>query len=123
MKVRAAPRILAVAAFCAAVLIGFVVNEGIARSSGQEVLLPVEGVDPRDLLSGHYVQLAFNQRLEPGEACPPRQADWRNSAVTVAHARIHSAPSTGPGPGTIVTTPGQAIRRQMLHTQRSDIWP
>jgi len=41
------------------------------------VLLPVEGADPRDLLSGHYVRLAFNQRLSPGEQCPPAQiGDW-----------------------------------------------
>jgi len=78
MKINAASRILAVAAACAAILVGFVINEGAARANGQEVLLPVEGVDPRDLLSGHYVQLAFNQRLTPGEQCPPAQAngDW-----------------------------------------------
>jgi uncharacterized membrane-anchored protein len=77
MKINAAPRILAVAAACAAILVGFVINEGAARANGQEVLLPVEGVDPRDLLSGHYVQLAFNQRLAPDEQCPPAQAgDW-----------------------------------------------
>jgi len=77
MKINAAPRILAVAAACAVILVGFVINEGAARANGQEVLLPVEGVDPRDLLSGHYVQLAFNQRLAPDEQCPPTQTgDW-----------------------------------------------
>lgn len=73
MKIDAVPRILVVAATCALILVGFVINEGAARANGQEVLLPVEGVDPRDLLSGHYVQLAFNQRLAPDERCPPVQ--------------------------------------------------
>lgn len=77
MKVGAPVRILAVAAACAVILVGFVINEGAARANGQEVLLPVEGADPRDLLSGHYVQLAFDRRLEPGEVCPPAQnGDW-----------------------------------------------
>jgi hypothetical protein len=70
MKLNAAPRILVVAGLCAAALIGLVVSEGAARQSGQEVLLPMEAVDPRTLLGGHYVQLGLTQRLEPGESCP-----------------------------------------------------
>lgn len=81
MKISATPRILAVAGLCAAVLIGFVINEGAARASGQEVLLPVEGVDPRDMLSGHYVQLAFNQPLSPEQTCPPLHSDWDWTAL------------------------------------------
>ena len=30
----------------------------------------MEAVDPRSLLSGHYVQLGLTQRLEPGQTCP-----------------------------------------------------
>lgn len=70
MKVNAAPRILIVAGLCAAALIGLVVSEGFARQGGQEVLLPMEAVDPRSLLSGHYVFLNLAQRLEPNETCP-----------------------------------------------------
>lgn len=70
MKVNAAPRILIVAGLCAAALIGLVVSEGFARQSGEEVLLPMEAVDPRSLLSGHYVLLNPAQRLEPGQTCP-----------------------------------------------------
>ena len=81
MKIKAAPRILAVAGLCATILIGFVINEGAARASGQEVLLTVEGVDPRDLLSGHYVQLAFNRQLDPGEQCPPTSTGWNWTAL------------------------------------------
>lgn len=77
MKVGPAPRILTVAGACALALIALVVSEGAARASGQEVLLPMEAVDPRSLLSGHYVQLALSHRLEPGETCPaPVDGDW-----------------------------------------------
>lgn len=70
MKINAAPRIIIVAALCVAGLIGLVVSEGAARQSGQEILLPMEAVDPRSLLAGHYVQLNLSQRLEPNETCP-----------------------------------------------------
>lgn len=75
MKLSAAPRILLVAALCAAALIGLVISEGAARQSGQEILLPMEAVDPRSVLSGHYVQLSLTQRLEPSAQCPA-QGDW-----------------------------------------------
>jgi len=35
---------------------GWIAAEETARLRGVEVLLPVEGYDPRDLLSGHYVR-------------------------------------------------------------------
>jgi hypothetical protein len=68
---------LTVAGVCALALVGLVVSEGAARAGGQEVLLPMEAVDPRSLLSGHYVQLSLMHRLEPGETCPPQaDGDW-----------------------------------------------
>jgi hypothetical protein len=77
MKITAAPRIMSVAGVCAAALIGLVVSEGVARQSGQEALLPMEAVDPRALLSGHYVVVGLVQRLDPGEQCPPAvDGDW-----------------------------------------------
>jgi uncharacterized membrane-anchored protein len=81
MKIKAPSRILAVAGVCAAILVGFVANEGAARANGQEVLMAVDGVDPRDLLSGHYVQLAFNRELDPGEQCPPTSTGWNWTAL------------------------------------------
>ncbi|MBP6690582.1 MAG: GDYXXLXY domain-containing protein [Hyphomonadaceae bacterium] len=75
MKLEASTRILAVAGICAASLIALVVSEGFARESGQEITLPMEAVDPRAILSGHYVQLNFTQRLEATAACPP-DGDW-----------------------------------------------
>jgi len=70
MKLRAAPRIMIVAALCAIALIGLVVTEGNARRAGLEALLPMEAIDPRALLSGHYVQINLSQRLEGDAACP-----------------------------------------------------
>lgn len=78
MRVQPAHRIVAVAALCAAALIGLVVSEGMARQSGQEALLPMEAVDPRSLLQGHYVDLRLVQRLEPNVPCPQVEggAEW-----------------------------------------------
>lgn len=73
MKVGAPTRILVVAALAASALIGLVIMEGMARDSGTEVVLPIEAVDPRAILSGHYVIIAPTLRLEPGEQCPPSQ--------------------------------------------------
>lgn len=75
MKIEAAPRILVVAGLCAAALIGLVISEGFAREGGQEIVLPMEAVDPRALLSGHYVQLNLTDRLEPTDTCPDT-GDW-----------------------------------------------
>lgn len=77
MKIPAPHRILAVAGLCAAALVGLVVSEGFARDSGQEITLPMEAVDPRALLSGHYVQLNFTTRLDADEVCPENVAgEW-----------------------------------------------
>lgn len=77
MKIPASNRILAVASLCAAALVALVVTEGLAREGGQEITLPMEAVDPRALLSGHYVQLNFTTRLEPTETCPTNSVgEW-----------------------------------------------
>jgi hypothetical protein len=62
---------MTVAAACVLALIGMVIAEGSARSAGLEAQLPMEAVDPRSLLSGHYVQINLTQRVEPGQPCPP----------------------------------------------------
>lgn len=66
-----AQRLLAAGALCFLALIGLVVMEARARAAGVELLLPMQPVDPRALLTGHYVQLSFADTLEPGESCPP----------------------------------------------------
>ncbi len=89
MKIAAPIRILAVAGLCAAALVGLVINEGAARQGGQEITLAMEAVDPRALLSGHYVQLNFTQRLEAGETCP-EAGDWQWVALR-ADGDVHVA--------------------------------
>lgn len=77
MRVAAPIRIIAVAGVCAAALIGLVVSEGLARQGGEEITLPMAAVDPRSILSGHYVALNFTQQLAPDEVCPDGGAwEW-----------------------------------------------
>lgn len=70
MTISLAHRLLAAGFVCILALIGLVVIEGRARAAGREVILRMQPVDPRALLTGHYVQLSFADALEPGEACP-----------------------------------------------------
>lgn len=117
MKVNAAARILVVAGLCAASLIGLVISEGAARQAGQEIVLPMAAVDPRELLSGHYVRIQITERLAPGEPCPEQDAahDWLAFAPSGAvHVLVGSAASredaqqVGPVPakGTFTCSPG-----------------
>jgi uncharacterized membrane-anchored protein len=62
-------RIVIVATLCVLGLIGLVVRETMARASGTEVLLPMEAVDPRSLLSGHYVIINLTERLPEDQDC------------------------------------------------------
>jgi uncharacterized membrane-anchored protein len=114
MKLNAAPRILLVAAVCAAGLIGLVVSEGAARQGGQEILLPMEAVDPRSLLSGHYVQLGLTQRLNAPAVCPAegdyewvalRQDAGRYVAVGGAASREEAQRLGLPVKGTLTCSP------------------
>lgn len=68
-------RILIVAALCVLALIGLVARETMARAAGTEVLLAMEAVDPRSLLSGHYVIVGLSETLPDGENCPPGTLD------------------------------------------------
>lgn len=99
MRLQPAPRILAVAALCAASLIALVVSEGVAREGGQEALLPMEAVDPRSLLQGHYVELRLIQRLEADALCPQVNGD----AQWLAFSR---------GADNVLTFAGGAVSRE-----------
>jgi uncharacterized membrane-anchored protein len=73
----------------------WITREEVARRAGAEVLLPVEGYDPRDLLSGHYVRFRLVAAREAAQLAPPpdmrargevaycleRQADGRAHVV------------------------------------------
>jgi hypothetical protein len=71
MTIPLAHRLLAAGFVCLLALIGLVVMEGRARVTGREVILRMQPVDPRALLTGHYVQLSFADTLASGEGCPP----------------------------------------------------
>jgi uncharacterized membrane-anchored protein len=70
----------------------WITREEVARRVGTEVLLPVEGYDPRDLLSGHYVRFrlvaarevwGLGRELPSGQAayCLETHADGRAHVV------------------------------------------
>ncbi|MDF2900077.1 MAG: hypothetical protein K0Q62_136 [Phenylobacterium sp.] len=65
-------RILAAGLLLVALLVALVISESRARAAGQEVVLAMEAIDPRNLLTGHYVALRLTQALTPGQACPDR---------------------------------------------------
>lgn len=62
--------IMAAGLLLAAALTALVVREHQARAAGREVALTIQGVDPRDLLSGHYVAFTLVEPLKEGEMCP-----------------------------------------------------
>lgn len=63
-------RIIGVALLCAIGLIALVVREGAARVSGTEIVMRMEAVDPRALLTGHYVIVSLQEPLD-NAPCPP----------------------------------------------------
>ncbi|WGU40757.1 GDYXXLXY domain-containing protein [Phenylobacterium sp. NIBR 498073] len=69
-------RIAAAAAVLVLLLVGVVLRENAARAAGREVLLPMEAVDPRDLLTGHYVALRLSQQLALGLSCPHERTSF-----------------------------------------------
>jgi len=68
--------IVGVAVLCVAVLIGAVVREGYARSHGTEVTLSMRGVDPRDVVRGHYVRIHLVEDLPGGQVCARGEGKW-----------------------------------------------
>lgn len=63
-------RIIGVALLCAIALVALVVREGAARVSGAEIIMRMEAVDPRALLTGHYVIVSLQEPLNDAP-CPP----------------------------------------------------
>jgi GDYXXLXY protein len=79
MIVAAPLRIGIVCVLGIAALTGLVVTEGRARAAGTEVRLAMQAVDPRSILSGHYVIVAPHRTLQPDETCPLIPQDDANS--------------------------------------------
>lgn len=140
MKIKAAPRIVLVAGACALALVGLVVREGAARSGGLEMMLPMEAVDPRNLLSGHYVDINLTQRLAPEASCPQGAAEskWlalqpmddvytlagaassRDEAQQVAAVPVRGSFECWEGPG-VEGAPAQTFVRLHLGVDRFHI--
>ena len=108
-------RILIVAALCVLALIGLVVRESMARASGTEVLLAMEAVDPRALLSGHYVIVALREELSAEDACWSEQSrePWLGlapSGETAGGATIYELAAESSAPVFSVSGPGVTRR-------------
>ncbi len=107
-------RIVIVAALCVAGLIGLVVRETMARNSGTEVLLAMEAVDPRALLSGHYVIVQLRESLAADEPCITEnaEAEWLALAPngeTAGNAAIYSLVGAAPTRTETPTIPGAVL--------------
>jgi hypothetical protein len=74
-------RIMIVAGLCVLGLVGLVVHETTARADSTAVLLAMEAVDPRSLLSGHYVIINLTERLPDDQDCPDAPASEREGDV------------------------------------------
>lgn len=87
--------IVGAAVVLAGALVWLILSEHRARAEGTEIKLALGGVDPRSLLSGHYVQLLFTDSLPNGVTCSGRawngKADkpkWVAMRVTDGRARV-----------------------------------
>ena len=91
-------RILAAGLLLVVLLVGLVVYESRARAAGQEVVLAMEAVDPRNLLTGHYVSLRLTQALLPGQSCPSRTQPYSEGGWLALRAdgAQHRFVGTGP---------------------------
>jgi len=79
-------RIIAAAALLVIALTGLVLHEESLRRSGREVLLAIEAVDPRDLLTGHYAALDIREAIAPDAPCPPGVRE--EPATSLLDARV-----------------------------------
>ncbi|MGX6647163.1 GDYXXLXY domain-containing protein [Maricaulaceae bacterium MS644] len=78
-------RLLAVALVMSVILAGLVARHAWLRSSGHEIYLEMEPVDPRDVLLGHYVQLRTGlHELDTSELDGPDTGWMRGDRVYVA---------------------------------------
>jgi len=89
-------RILLVAALCIALLIGLVVREGMARDGGQEVVMAMAAIDPRSILSGHFVIIDLREATSADTPCPPQgeNSQWVALAPEDGRHRVVGAAAT-----------------------------
>lgn len=94
-------RILIVAALCVAVLVGMIAREASARVGAVEIVLPMAAVDPRSVLSGHYVIVDLREVIPVGGTCEDAapEVEWLAlgpNGETIADAPIYSLLSSAP---------------------------
>lgn len=114
-------RIMIVAALCVLGLIGLVVREGYERSrpataDSRDILMQMQAVDPRALLSGHYVIVSLQNTLVLPEGVSPCASfagvSERESWVALADLRPSvRAEDNSPGPH-LYSTVGAATTRE-----------
>ena len=63
-------RIILAALVLTSALIGLILRENHLRDSGREAILAVEAMDPRDLLTGHFVAIRISEARPDLNACP-----------------------------------------------------
>lgn len=86
--------VIGAAVLLAGALVWLILSEHRARAEGTEVRLALGGVDPRSLLSGHYVQLLFMDSLPKGVGCgralngKPGDPKWVALRVIDGRARV-----------------------------------
>ncbi|AOP33925.1 GDYXXLXY protein [Leptospira tipperaryensis] len=61
-----------------------------AKKSGKELILPIQGYDPRDLLAGHYLRYSISFQTE--SVCPEtdREGILRKTKSEVSHCLCYS---------------------------------
>jgi len=82
--------ILGAALLLVAALTGLTAREEQLRQSGREVMLSIQAVDPRDLLTGHSVAMNIQQTLAPGAACPPGAASQPDIPAPFSRGARHA---------------------------------
>lgn len=98
MTLSPALRIMAVALVCVLGLIAIVVMEGNARAAGREITMETAPVDPRSLLSGHYVLLNLQTTIEGRcESFDSNDGAWLALSARAPETRIPPGPGTSAG--------------------------
>ncbi len=85
-------RLLAALALPLAMLAAMALNHQWRRDHGREVVLPIQGFDPRDLLAGHYLRYRIDYGVKPCQA--PRNLP--DASICLQPERRFSAGDTPP---------------------------
>jgi hypothetical protein len=95
-------------------LTGMVAREGYARATGVEAVLATAPVDPRNLLTGHYVALNLVDELPPGVACPKSPIEGESWIALRPHEGRHRVVGAGPTREAALRTGGLAVRGTVI---------